>query len=49
MTTPPCTICGKAPGDSHDSATRTAHSDHLTRLGWSGMCPAPRDVTPKAA
>jgi hypothetical protein len=41
---PPCHICGKTPGDPHSSATRTAHSDHQIRLGWSGMCPAPRTV-----
>ena len=37
----PCTICGKTPGAPHVAATRAAHLDHLTRYGWSGMCPAP--------
>jgi hypothetical protein len=48
-TVAPCHICGKTPGDPHDSATRAPHADHLTRLGWSGMCLAPRDETPKGA
>ena len=44
---PSCHICGKTPGDPHSPATRMAHSDHMARLGWSGMCTAPRDETPK--
>lgn len=47
--TSPCRICGKRPDQPHDSATRGPHTSHLTRYGWSGMCPAPRDETPKEA
>jgi hypothetical protein len=36
-----CRICGKFETHRHTSATRAAHGDHLTRYGWSGMCPAP--------
>jgi len=41
-------ICGKSPDRPHDAATRAAHMTHLARLGWSGMCPAPRSQASEA-
>jgi len=36
-----CRICLKRSTAQHTPATRMVHADHLTRMGWSGMCPAP--------
>ena len=36
-----CRICLKPSTAPHIPATRKVHADHLTRMGWSGMCPAP--------
>ncbi len=38
-----CRICGKFETHRHTSETRAAHMEHLTRHGWSGMCPAPQN------
>ena len=37
---PRCGTCGKRADQPHSASTRNAHSEHLTRFGWSGMCPA---------
>jgi hypothetical protein len=39
-----CHICLKRSTAQHTPATRMVHADHLTRMGWSGMCPAPRPL-----
>lgn len=39
-----CRICGKLADAEHTPSTRKVHADHLTRMGWSGMCPAPRPL-----
>ena len=36
-----CRICLKPSTAPHIPATRKVHADHLTRMGWSGMCAAP--------
>ena len=37
-----CHTCAKREDQPHDASTRAAHSEHLTRFGWSGMCAAPQ-------
>lgn len=38
-TTSNCRICGKGAYQPHTAETREAHREHLTRHGFSGMCP----------